>query len=192
MRILFSPKIIIASSVIALVYIIISVYLMNFVLVKDTLLGDFPLQYKMRILLILLQGLQTAMPFSTVVILILTALLTGINLSLVSVKLASFRTIKNVHFVVGGGSLIGIVGSGCAACGLPILSLLGFSGSIMNLPFHGTELSYFSLLLLLISFYILIRSKKNVEKVCSPIHRETVVKIQPAIEKPIYKIRNRG
>jgi len=97
------------------------------------------------------------------IVLFLVALLTGANLTLLFGKINMLRNSKNIKLMVGGNSLLGIVGSGCAACGLPILSLLGLSGGVVYLPFRGVEISYISLILLIISFYLLI---KNSSQVC--------------------------
>ena len=74
--------------------------------------------------------------------------------------------IRNVHIVAGSGSLLGIIGSGCAACGLPIISLLGLTGSIMYLPFHGSELSVISIVLLSLSFYAMIKAITQSKRSC--------------------------
>jgi hypothetical protein len=67
--------------------------------------------------------------------------------------------------MVGGSSVLGIVGSGCAACGLPVLALLGLSGSVAYLPFQGTELSIISVVMLSISLYLMVKSNSQ-SKVC--------------------------
>ncbi len=156
-----SSKFLIPTLLIASIYTILITYLMNNRLVFNTVTGVFPLEYKLKLLFALLGGMWTAMSGSGLVILIITALLTGANWTLVIQKVAALRSSGSVHLVVGGSSFLGIVGSGCAACGLPILSLLGLSGSIMYLPYRGTELSYISITLLGISFYLLIKSRNQ-------------------------------
>lgn len=155
---LFTYKFYIASFAIAVVYVILTIYLMNFRLVRDTIIGDFPLGYKSKLLFELLQGMWTSMTEKGILLLITTAILTGVNLSLLVGRLKELKSQGNVRLVVGGSSLLGIVGSGCAACGLPILALLGLSGGVAFLPLRGTELSYLSVVLLLVSFYILTRT----------------------------------
>ncbi|EKD65347.1 MAG: hypothetical protein ACD_50C00115G0005 [uncultured bacterium] len=73
--------------------------------------------------------------------------------------------------LVGGNTLLGIAGSGCAACGLPVFSILGLSGSILALPFHGLELSYLAVVLLSISFYLLLRSVFEKEYCAIPLRK---------------------
>ncbi len=162
---LTSPKLIVPAIFVASVYMVSAIYLMNAKLVGSTIVGAFPLGYKITLLINLLGGMWTAMTGTGLLILAATAILTGINLSLIFQRLALLSSAGNLHLVVGGSSLLGIVGSGCAACGLPILALLGLSGSIAYLPFRGTELSIISVILLSISLYLMVRSQIQ-SKVC--------------------------
>lgn len=162
---MITKKVIFSSLIIAAIYTIFTVYAMNGNFVKDTLLGSFPLDYKFNLMIALLAGMWTAMTGIGLFVLLITALLTGINLTLVFQRLALLRTAGNLHLVVGGSSLLGIVGSGCAACGLPVLALIGLSGSLAYLPFRGTELSIISVILLSTSLYLMVRSR-NQSKVC--------------------------
>lgn len=130
---------------------------MNVRILRNTLGGDYDVTYKLKLLFSLLRGMWTAMSGPGLIVLFLVAFLTGANLTLLFGKVSLLKNNKNLRLVVGGNSLLGIVGSGCAACGLPILSLLGLSGSVMYLPFHGAEISYISLVLLAISFYLLVK-----------------------------------
>lgn len=160
---LFTPKFIIPSLLIASIYIIFVVYLMNGQLVTNTVIGDFPLDYKIKLLVDLLGGIWTAMTFVGLTLLILTGLLTGANLTLIIQRFAAIKSTGGMHLVVGGSSLIGIVGSGCAACGLPILAFLGLSGSIVYLPLRGTELAYLAVILLFISLYFMVSKENNIQ-----------------------------
>ncbi len=146
-------------------YVIFTVYLMNVRLVVDTLAGQFPLSYKATLLINLLGGMWTAMTGLGLFILIITAILTGINLTLITQRLLALKTGGNLHFVVGGSSLLGIVGSGCAACGLPIISFLGLSGSLIYLPFRGVELSYIAIILLITSIFFMVKRTENTCKI---------------------------
>lgn len=161
---LFSRRFIIPTLSIAFLYIIVITYSMNVRILKDTLWGDYDVTYKLKLLFSLLKGMWTAMSGPGLTVLFLVALLTGANLTLFFGKVNLLKNNKNLRLVVGGNSLLGIVGSGCAACGLPILSLLGLSGSVMYLPFRGAEISYISLILLMVSFYLLI---KNSNQTCT-------------------------
>jgi len=89
---------------------------------------------------------------------------------LVYLRLKAMRGNGKLNIMVGGSSMLAIVGSGCAACGLPILALLGLSGSLVYLPGHGTELSVIAVLLLLTTFYYMIKSYPT-EQVCKLINK---------------------
>lgn len=151
---------------VALLYIIAVTYSMNIGILKDTLLGSYSVEYKAKLLLTLLEGMWTAMSKWGLVTLVITAILTGANLSMLAIKIKSFGGIKNTHIVAGSGSLLGIIGSGCAACGLPIISLLGLTSSIMILPFRGAELSVIAILFLTLSFYAMIKSTTTSKRAC--------------------------
>lgn len=146
---------------IASLYLLIITLLMNSSLAVDTLIGSHSLSYKIQITTSLIQGMWTSMSASALAILILTALLTGANLTLLFEKISFLKKFDKLQLVVGGNSLLGIAGSGCVTCGLPILSLLGLSGSLVYLPFRGAEISYLSLILLSISLFLLIKSRSQ-------------------------------
>lgn len=154
----WNKKFILLSLLIALAYLIVTTYLMNVGLVSDTLLGDYPLTYKWNLMVALLGGMWTAMTRTGLLLLIATGILTGANIVLVFQRVKTLRSSGKLGIAVGGSSVLGIVGSGCATCGLPILALLGFSGSLAFLPFRGTELSWLSIILLGLSFYLLVKS----------------------------------
>lgn len=165
-----SKRFLIPAIVIAALYILLVTYLMNWSLAKDTLLGAYSVVYKWRILTGLLQGLTTSMTTFSLILLTLTGVLTGINLTLVFLRLRAIRNNGKLHVMVGGSSLLAIVGSGCAMCGLPILALLGLSGTLIYLPWRGIELSVIAVLLLLITFYFMLRSYPA-EQVCKLINK---------------------
>jgi hypothetical protein len=153
----------IPTILIALVYIVLVTYLMNLGLVKDTLFGMHTLSYKINLLVALLAGLWTAMTGVTLIILIIISILTGANITLLVQRIKLLKSSGKLHLIVGGGSLLGIVGSGCAACGLPVLGLLGLSGSLVYLPFHGTEVLLFSAVLLVMTLFSMIRITNKIE-----------------------------
>lgn len=163
---IFKKKFIIPTFVIAMLYLVIAIYIMNFSLVKSTLLGSFGIDYKIKLLTSLLGGIWTAMTGFGLAILILISLLTGANFTLIFQRFMQIRSFEKLNFFAGGSSLLGFISSGCAVCGLPILALFGLSGSIIYLPFRGAEISVISAILLIVSFYLLIKSEMK-SKVCS-------------------------
>lgn len=157
-RLLISSKFLVPTLVIASIYVVFVTYIMNIRLVQATAFGSFSATYKVSLLFALLTGMWTAMSGAGLILLFATAILTGANLTLLVRQIKMLRGAQNLHFVVGGNTLLGVTAAGCTACGLPLLSILGLSGSIINLPFHGQELSYLAVILLSISFYLLLKS----------------------------------
>ena len=155
---LFTYKFFIVSFAITAVYIIFTIYLMNFHLVRDTIVGNYPLSYKGELLFELLGGMWTSMTSMGLILLVISALLTGANLTLFVSRIKQLRTQGKIRLAIGGSSLLGIVGSGCTSCGLPVIALLGLGGSVALLPLRGAEISYVSILMLLISFYFLVKT----------------------------------
>jgi hypothetical protein len=166
MKELWSKKIIIPTLLITALYVMVTVYLMNAGLVKDTIFGAHSLSYKWSLLVALLLGMWTAMSKLGLMLLMIVAILTGANLTLVVQRLQTIRASGKMSFMVGGSSLLGIVGSGCASCGLPILAFLGLSGAIFYLPFQGLELSVLAIILLSVSLYSLIKQSMK-QAICA-------------------------
>lgn len=166
---IWSKKLIIPTVIIAALYIVATVYLMNAGLVKDTIFGSHSLSYKLNLLAVLLAGMWTAMSKLSLALLVVVALLTGANLTLVVQRLKMIQASGKMRLMVGGSSLLGIMGSGCASCGLPILALVGLSGAFVYLPFGGVELSIAAIALLSISIYFLLKNLAQ-EKVCATVN----------------------
>lgn len=164
-NILLSRKFLIPTLLIGVIYLVSVVFLMNWRLVANTILEDYPLVYKLNLLVALLAGMWTAMTKSALLVLIATSFLTGANLTLIALKLKELKRFGSLQLLTSGGSVLGVVGSGCVACGLPVLSILGLGGSIIYLPFHGSELAYIAVGILAISFSILLKS--NSSTVCA-------------------------
>lgn len=173
-KILTSSSFLFPTLIIASIYVLFATYLMNARLVQDTFFGPFSFNYKASLLFALLQGMWTAMSGSALILLFLTAVLTGANLTLLVRQVKALRTAQNLHFVVGGNTLLGLVGSGCATCGLPVLSILGLSGSIIYLPFRGAEVSFLAVILLSISFYLLLKSVSEKEYCIIPLKKKNI------------------
>lgn len=155
-----SKRDLIISSFIAFLYLLLTVFLMNFALAKDILLNAYPLTYKVTISYNLILGMWTSMAHQTLFLLVLIAFLSGLNLTLLAQKISSLKYAKGLQFTVGGGTILGIAGAGCVSCGLPILSLLGLSASF--LPFRGEEFLFIAAVLLSMSVYFLVKSNAQV------------------------------
>ena len=157
-----SKKLIFSTFIISVIYLFLVVYLRNLVLVNDTFFSPFfSISAKLKLYGSLFVGMATSMTYLSLFLIFVTAILTGINITLVIQKLNEIQKLGKVHFAAGGSTLLGVVGGGCASCGLPVISLLGLSQSLVFLPFKGAELPYLSIILLLLSFYFLVRSDRN-------------------------------
>ncbi len=145
---------------VSLIYFVVSIYFANLDLVKNTLIGSFPLIYKINLLSSLLLGMFTAISTTSLAIIICLSVLTGLNMALV---LKRYRVIKNSHFGAFAGfsgSIFSVASSGCASCGMPVFGLLGLTGSIVHLPFKGLEITFLSIFLLLGSIFVLMRKSR--------------------------------
>ena len=162
---LANKKLLISSLVITALYVLVANYLTNISLLKSTFFGAYSMSYKLNILYALLGGMWTGMSGFSLTMLIIVAMLTGINITFLFQRIITLRSLGKLQYVVGGSSLLGVIGSGCAACGLPVLALLGLGGSISYLPFHGAEISIMSAGLLFLSLYLMLKSESQ-EKVC--------------------------
>ncbi len=156
-----SKKFVISTVLIAALYFLLVTYLRNFALINESF--TFPLTSKLNLYAALIIGMTTSMTHLALILMLITAILIGVNITLVGQRITSLGSIRKIHLATGGSSLLGIVGGGCAACGLPVISLLGLSGSLLFLPFRGAELPYISIFLLLLSLYFLIRSNNKAE-----------------------------
>lgn len=149
----------IGTLILAVLYLLLNVYFTNYSLINQTFLGDFDLNYKFNITVSLIQGLATAMSGMSLGVLVMIAVLSGANLMLAYRSLRSNLAQRGTHMAFGFGTIIGTAGSGCASCGLPLLGLLGISGSVGYLPFKGAEVSLIALGLLVFSFIILLKQQ---------------------------------
>ncbi|MCL6096623.1 MAG: hypothetical protein M1444_03015 [Patescibacteria group bacterium] len=161
----FSRKFTFSTFIIAVIYILLVVYLRNLILVNETFFSSFSILARLKLYGSLLLGMTTSMAYFALFLMLVTALLTGLNITLVIQRVNEIQKMGKVHFVTGGSTLLGLVGGGCASCGLPVISLLGLSQSLLFLPFKGAELPYISIFLLLFSLYFLIKSS-NKAKTC--------------------------
>ena len=160
------PAYLVLALVVAIVVLFIMLWLRNLSLLGYFLsLPVFSLRAKLALAWSGWQFLGTN--FSTLgqVVAISVVALMGVNIALLTYYLK--RRVKGAR--AGGttllGSLVGLLGIGCASCGSVILSLvLGFSAStsfLGFLPLHGLEFGLLGLTMLLISAYQLCRKIQN-------------------------------
>lgn len=140
-----------------------AIWLPNFRLIIN-ILGSTMATFsqKLELLIALLGGIRTNFTPLTALYLILVSILIGINVTLIAYQWRRQASgMKNGFIGTILGSLSGILGIGCAACGTIILtgvlSALGLSSALAFLPLGGTEFGITGVVLLSASIVILSR-----------------------------------
>lgn len=88
---------------------------------------------------------------------IILSILFGINMAVLIERIALSQDIRGRTIGIGTiGAFLGILVSGCAACGITLASFLGLAAFVTLLPFYGIELKVFGIILLLYSTYKLL------------------------------------
>ena len=95
-----------------------------------------------------------------------SALLIGTNVALLWYYFEEMGGIsKRIKAVGLLGTLVGLIGAGCAACGslsiIPLLTFLGGVGFLNALPLYGNEISLIGIALLGISIALQVRAIKS-------------------------------
>lgn len=146
----------------ALVYTVLALSVFVFarnlrILQQVILFGDIPVTARLRILAEMYPGLGTAYTAEQTLLLVTTAVLVSVNLTLVTYHLLEHRVSLRGGSGGVGGVLLGTLGAGCASCGsallVGILSLFGASGVLAALPLDGLEFALLALVLLVLSIY---------------------------------------
>lgn len=154
---ILSGKYIIIIFITALIFIAIAAYSINYRLVFETLSGDYPFIYKIRILTDLFRGVGVALSGFDLLFLIVASVLTGVNIALIIRSIEHMKESGGIKFAAGGGALLGFVSTGCASCGFSLFSVLGIGGVLGILPFGNHTLYILSIGLLLFSISYMTR-----------------------------------
>lgn len=133
------------------------VFSLNLPLVQFALTADLAMAARATILLNLYPFVGTAFDALQGSLLVVVAVLFGVDLSMVTYHLRE----HGVSLSGGGGSAVGAVlgalGAGCAACGsavlVGILSVFGITTSLVFLPLDGLEFAVLALVTLTLSIY---------------------------------------
>lgn len=150
------------SFLLSVVYFLLSMIIINYQNLFNFLLSNYDLFAKFKIITLLFIGSFQSIAGKDIILLIVTALLFGLNLELVLRKLKFIASQGSLHFTFGAG-LITLAATGCASCGLSIASIVGLSAVLASLPFGGIELYIISITILLIS---LLYNLHTLVKVC--------------------------
>jgi hypothetical protein len=130
----------------------------NLALVGDVVVGGtLPPRNRLAVLLGLYPFLGTSFSAAAGAALLLVAGLVGVDIALVAYHVRE----HGVSLRAGGsgvaGTLLGILGAGCAACGpavlVALLSLVGATGALTLLPLEGLEFPLLAAVALFLSIY---------------------------------------
>lgn len=138
---------ILKALIIALLFILFALAVLNYKSYVSFLFADYPLFAKLHILFLITIGSFSAVSFQDVLFLFITAVLFGMNIELVLRKIKIMKTAGSLRLTVGAG-IVSLAATGCASCGLSLASLAGLTGVVVLLPFGGLELYVFSVFLL--------------------------------------------
>ena len=166
-----TPRFILGTLAIGVLYVLFAIYLLNIQLVIETFTFPTTLSHKAQLFLLLPGGLFTAFPPFDALLLVLTGILFGGN----SMLLSEFfkKANKGAKVSVTAGAGLGLAATGCAACGFSLLSIVGISWTTFTFPFSQTLIQFLSIALLIFSFlYMLhqhaqscsIKSRENSRK----------------------------
>lgn len=144
---ILSPKVLLLSSIIAILYLVFSLYFINFRLVVETIIRQGFSSDTFVLLGLLLTGVTTLFRPYELVVMIVIGFLMGMNLRLIY---NMFRQ-EGGKISFGLGFATAVASTGCPSCGLTVLSFLGPSVSASLLPFNGLPLQLLSISLLLFS-----------------------------------------
>lgn len=142
-----------------LLYLFVPGIIINYRLFADTIFGSYDLDYKLSLTLSLLGGSLIRFTNPELILVTLTGLLFGINVALLFLSIQTLKKTNHLSLSVGGVGLVALVSTGCASCGISILSVLGISS--VFLPFHGPYIYLFSLFFLSLSAVVALLTYKN-------------------------------
>lgn len=145
----------------ALLYLGISVSLLNMQLLFSVAQTTQSLVDFFSVFISLFAGLWTSLSLSDFILTISTSLFVGMNIILLIRTIYLLEHRGKVRLSVGGATIISLVATGCTSCGLSLLSVLGLSASLSFLPFHGAELHVGALILLFLSSIYMLRQLHN-------------------------------
>lgn len=122
------------------------------------ILSDF----SFKLFFFLLIGTLSSIATSSLIMLIVMSILTGIVIAMTIFLLR--RQTKGVIEASSSGLFVSIIAPACPSCAIGLLSVLGLGGFLAVLPFKGLELGVLGVILLIVSVIYL--SNKITTKTC--------------------------
>ncbi len=128
--------------------------------------SNFTFITKLQVVIGLYSSLWSNYAMASAIAIVLTALMFGWNIALLSQLIRSKRSVSlRTSLSSSSGALLGILGVGCVACGsIALTSLLPFIGAgtlIALLPYGGYEIQWLAIVVLVYSGY---RLRKELKK----------------------------
>lgn len=153
------------------VFVFVLFYLFNVIIHNFSGLVSFTSRYgaaqTAAFLIELSVGFKETITMSSFASFIVIGLMLGILFSLIFYKTMMLKDVSGkVGFLGTVGIFLGVFAPGCAACGIGLLSALGFgAAAITFLPFDGLEISFLAIIILGFSIYKITKDIKK-EIVC--------------------------
>lgn len=161
-RRIFTFRVITSSLVLSFIYLSILLYAPNYRLLVSLLHNDYTFSAKGSLLISLFfGGLQTQSPLG-LFLLLLTALLIGVNASLLLGNYQTVRKNGKAHLAVGGSMVLGFVSTSCAVmCGFSLLPLIGTTIGASFSVLDGIPFRLLTVFLLSISLFYTVNAAKD-------------------------------
>lgn len=162
LRPLKSRAILMVALLISMAYILLQILVLNGRLLAQTLQGSFDFSYKITVLGQLIQGYFMMFPLSQTILGLVTALLIGLNLTLIISLMQKVKESGPKQLSFGGIGIVALASTGCPSCGLTILSLFGPSFAVVGVLFNSIFVQMTIIGVLVISIaYSLIKLNKS-------------------------------
>ncbi|MEF8788703.1 MAG: hypothetical protein V5A61_01115 [Haloarculaceae archaeon] len=130
---------------------------LNTALAGFALAGDLAPGARLRVLLGLYPFVGSAYGPIQGGLLVLVSVLLGVDVAMATYHFREHRVTVEAGGASAAGVLLGTLGAGCAACGVPILlgvlSLLGLPSAALLLPFDGLEFAALAAVVLVLSVH---------------------------------------
>lgn len=148
------PKYIAITTLVALAFIAFNIGIVNY-----RLFLGFP---SFAVAKAVFLGTFSALPVRSVFFIILSAILTGVMVSMLFFHLNVLK--GSGSSAAGGGMVLAVLAPACPSCGVGLIAALGGAGIVGSLPYAGLEITILAVILLAVVINSL--ANKIVKKTC--------------------------
>lgn len=156
-----NPRYYLITGVTAFAVMVFYVTLTNVPLIVQAIASGYAPVAVVKIIFALLLGIEQAAGLSTAATIVASAVLVGVNVSLLVYRIRAYGFRAREGGSSLGGFVAGAFGAGCPACATGLLSFLGVTGGLAVLPLQGWEVRAMSFILLLLPIYWLSKDIAN-------------------------------